>query len=85
MEHLILIVCLAFVFSIVAGMHLYTMKKINDVQKNLMIEGKDWRALERASAGSLYTLLMLFFFSVVIGLILHKFVMFEMFLRSIVN
>ena len=85
MEHLILILCLAFVFSIVAGMHLYTMKKINDVQKNLIIEGKDWRALERASAGSLYTLLMLFFFSVIIGLILHKFVMFEMFLRSIVN
>ena len=85
MEHLILIVCLAFVFSIVTGMHLYTMKKINDVQKNLIIEGKDWRALERASAGSLYTLLMLFFFSVIIGLILHKFVMFEMFLRSVVN
>ena len=85
MEHLILILCLLFVFAIVAGMHLYTMKKINDVQKNLMIEGKDWRALERASAGSLYTLLMLFFFSVIIGLILHKFVMFEMFLRSIVN
>ena len=85
MEHLILILCLAFVFSIVAGMHLYTMKKINDVQKNLIIEGKDWRALERASAGSLYTLLMLFFFSVILGLILHKFVMFEMFLRSIVN
>ena len=85
MEHLILILCLAFVFSIVAGLHLYTMKKISDVQKNLIIEGKDWRALERASAGSLYTLLMLFFFSVIIGLILHKFVMFEMFLRSIVN
>ena len=85
MEHLILILCLAFVFSIVAGLHLYTMKKISDVQKNLIIEGKDWRALERASAGSLYTLLMLFFFSVILGLILHKFVMFEMFLRSIVN
>ena len=85
MEHLILIICIAFVFVIVAGMHIYTRKNMNDVQKNLMIEGKDWRALERASAGSLYTLLMLFFFSVIIGLILHKFVMFEMFLRSIVN
>ena len=85
MEHLILILCLSFVFAIVAGLHLYTMKKISDVQNNLMMEGKDWRALERASAGSLYTLLMLFFFSVIIGLILHKFVMFEMFLRSVVS
>ena len=85
MEHLILILCLAFVFSIVAGMHLYTMKKINDVQKNLIIEGKDWRALERASAGSLYTLLMLFLFSTAIGVILHKFVMFELFLYAVFN
>lgn len=66
MEHLILILCLSFVFAIVAGLHLYTMKKISDVQKNLMMEGKDWRALEKASASSLYTMLMLFLFSVLL-------------------
>lgn len=67
MEHLILILCLSFVFVIVAGLHLYTMKKISDVQKNLMMEGKDWRALEKASASSLYTMLMLFLFSVLLA------------------
>ena len=88
MEHLILILCLSFVFAIVTGMHLYTMKKINDVQKNLMIDGKDWRALERASAGSLYTLLMLFLFSTAVGVILHKFVMvvlYQMYLYAVFN
>ena len=68
MEHLILILCLSFVFAIVAGLHLYTMKKISDVQKNLMTEGKDWRALEKASASSLYTMLMLFLFSVLLAI-----------------
>ena len=67
MEHLILILCLAFVFAIVAGLHLYTMKKIGDVQKNLMMEGKYWRALEKASASSLYTMIMLFLFSVLLA------------------
>ena len=67
MEHLILILCLSFVFVIVAGLHLYTMKKISGVQKNLMMEGKDWRALEKASASSLYTMLMLFLFSVLLA------------------
>ena len=67
MEHLILILCLSFVFVIIAGLHLYTMKKISDVQKNLMMEGKDWRALEKASASSLYTMLMLFLFSVLLA------------------
>ena len=67
MEHLILILCLSFVFVIVAGLHLYTMKKISDVQKNLMMEGKDWRTLEKASASSLYTMLMLFLFSVLLA------------------
>ena len=67
MEHLILILCLSFVFVIVAGLHLYTMKKISDVQKNLMMEGKDWKALEKASASSLYTMLMLFLFSVLLA------------------
>lgn len=68
MEHLILILCLSFVFAIVAGLHLYTMKKISDVQKNLMMEGKDWKALEKASASSLYTMLMLFLFSVLLAI-----------------
>ena len=68
MEHLILILCLAFVFAIVAGLHLYTMNRINNVQKNLMMGGKDWKDLERASAGALYTMLMLFLFSVLIAI-----------------
>lgn len=68
MEHLILILCLAFVFAVVAGLHLYTMNRINNVQKNLMMCGKDWKELEKASAGSLYTMLMLFFFSVLIAI-----------------
>lgn len=68
MEHLILILCLAFVFAVVAGLHLYTMNRINNVQKNLMMCGKDWKDLERASAGALYTMLMLFFFSVLIAI-----------------
>ena len=68
MEHLILILCLAFVFVVVAGLHLYTMNRINNVQKNLMMGGKDWKDLERASAGSLYTMLMLFLFSVLIAI-----------------
>ena len=67
MEHIILILCLSFVFAVVAGLHLYTMKKISDVQKNLMMEGKDWIALEKASASSLYTMLMLFLFSVLLA------------------
>lgn len=68
MEHLILILCLSFVFVIVAGLHLYTMNRINNVQKNLMMDGKDWKDLERASAGALYTMLMLFLFSVLIAI-----------------
>ena len=68
MEHLILILCLSFVFAIVAGLHLYTMKKISDVQNNLMMEGKDWIALENASLSSLYTMLMLFLFSVLLAI-----------------
>ena len=68
MEHLILILCLSLVFAIVAGLHLYTMKKISDVQNNLMVEGKDWKDLERASVSSLYTMLMLFLFSVLIAI-----------------
>ena len=68
MEHIILILCLSFVFVVIAGLHLYTMNRINNVQKNLMMDGKDWKDLERASAGALYTMLMLFLFSVLIAI-----------------
>ena len=68
MESLVLVTCLIVVFIFVAGLHLYTMKKISAVQKNLMMEGKDWRALEKASASSLYTMLMLFLFSVLLAI-----------------
>lgn len=85
MEHLILILCLSFVFVIVAGLHLYTMKKINDVQKNLMMEGKDWKALEKASASSLYTMLMLFLFSVLIAIPVTGMVKLQLLISSVVG
>jgi len=85
MEHLILILCLSFVFTVVAGLHLYTMKKINDVQKNLLMEGKDWRALERASAGALYTMLMLFLFSVLIAVPLTGMVKMHLMVKYVVG
>lgn len=85
MEHLILILCLSFVFVIVAGLHLYTMKKISDVQKNLMMEGKDWIALEKASASSLYTMLMLFLFSVLIAIPITGLVKMYLLVRYVVG
>ena len=85
MEHLILILCLSFVFAAVAGLHLYTMKKINDVQKNLMMEGKDWKALEKASASSLYTMLMLFLFSVLIAIPVTGVVKLQLLISSVVG
>lgn len=85
MEHLILILCLSFVFTIVAGLHLYTMKKVDSVQMTLLRGSKEWRDLDNASMACIYTVLMLVFFSLVVGIILHKFVMFELFLQSMVN
>ena len=85
MEHLILILCLSFVFAIVAGLHLYTMKKISDVQKNLMMDGKDWKDLERASAGALYTMLMLFLFSVLLAIPIAGMVKLQLLINSIVG
>jgi len=84
MEHLILILCLAIVFAIVAGLHLYTMKKINGVQKNLMMGGKDWKDLERASAGALYTMLMLFLFSVLLAIPITGMVKLQLLINSVV-
>lgn len=85
MEYLILILCLSFVFVIVAGLHLYTMKKISDVQKNLMMGGKDWKDLERASAGALYTMLMLFLFSVLIAIPIAGLVKLQLLINSVVG
>ena len=85
MESLVLVTCLIIVFIFVGGLHLYTMKKIDSVQMTLLRGSKEWKDLDNASMACIYTVLMLFFFSVIIGLILHKFVMFEMFLRSVVN
>ena len=85
MEHIILILCLAFVFAIIAGLHLYTMNKINNVQKNLMIGGKDWKDLERASAGALYTMLMLFLFSVLIAIPITGLVKLQLLINSVVG
>ena len=85
MEHLILILCLVSVFVIVAGLHLYTMKKISDVQKNLMMDGKDWKDLERASAGALYTMLMLFLFSVLLAIPITGMVKLQLLINSIVG
>ena len=85
MESLVLVTCLIIVFILVGGLHLYTMKKIDSVQMTLLRGSKEWKDLDNASMACIYTVLMLFFFSVIIGLILHKFVMFEMFLRSVVS
>ena len=85
MEHLILILCLSFVFTIVAGLHLYTMNKINNVQKNLMMDGKDWKDLERASAGALYTMLMLFLFSVLLAIPIAGMVKLQLLINSVVG
>lgn len=68
MEAVVLITCLVVVFVAIAGLHLYTMSKISNVQKNTISGSKDWKELEKASAGSLYTMLMLFFFSVLIAI-----------------
>lgn len=84
MEHLILILCLSFVFVVITGLHLYTMSKINNVQKNLMIGGKDWKDLERASAGALYTMLMLFLFSVLIAIPITGLVKLQLLINSVV-
>ena len=64
---------------------IYTMKKISDVQKNLMMDGKDWKALERASAGSLYTMLMLFLFSVLLAIPIAGMVKLQLLINSIVG
>ena len=88
MEHLILIVCLAFVFVIVAGLHLYTMKKIDSVQMTLLRGSKEWKELDNASMACAYTFLMLFLFSIAVGVILHKFVMivlYQMYLYAVFN
>ena len=68
MESVILIVCLVLLFVTISGLHLYTMSKISNVQKNTTYGSKDWKELEKASAGSLYTMLMLFLFSVLIAI-----------------
>ena len=85
MEHLILILSISFVFAVIAGLHLYTMNKINNVQKNLMMNGKDWKDLERASAGALYTMLMLFLFSVLLAIPIAGMVKLQLLINSVVG
>lgn len=68
MEAVVLVMCLVVAFVVISGLHLYTMSKISRVQKNTTYGSKDWKELEKASAGSLYTMLMLFLFSVLIAI-----------------
>ena len=68
MEAVVLVMCLVVAFVTISGLHLYTMSKISSVQKNTTYGSKDWKELEKASAGSLYTMLMLFLFSVLIAI-----------------
>ena len=68
MEAVVLVMCLVVAFVAISGLHLYTMSKISSVQKNITYGSKDWKELEKASAGSLYTMLMLFLFSVLIAI-----------------
>lgn len=83
MQYLISILCLAFVFIVIAGLHLYTMKKIDNVQQEMLVDGKDWKQLEQAKAGSWYTLLMLFLFSTLIVIPVIQYVKLQMFLSYI--
>ena len=68
MEAVLLVISLVVAFVTISGLHLYTMSKISSVQKNTTYGSKDWKELEKASAGSLYTMLMLFLFSVLIAI-----------------
>ncbi len=83
MEYLISIVCLFIVFIFVGGLHIYTMKKIDKVQMSLLRGSKEWKDLDNCSMACVYTALMLFLFSTLIGVALHKFVMFEILMYSI--
>ena len=68
MEAVVLVMCLVVAFVAISGLHLYTMSKISNVQKTVLYGSKSWKDLEKASAGSLYTMLMLFLFSVLIAI-----------------
>lgn len=71
MEAVVLVMCLVVLvvtFVAISGLHLYTMSKISSVQKNTTYGSKDWKELEKASACSLYTMLMLLLFSVLIAI-----------------
>ena len=88
MESLVLVTCLIIVFILVGGLHLYTMKKIDSVQMSLLRGSKEWKELDNASMACIYTVLMLVFFSLVVGVILHKFVMivlYQMYLYAVFN
>ena len=68
MEAVVLVMCLIAAFVAISGLHLYTISKISSVQKSATYGSKDWKELDKASAGSLYTMLILFFFSVLIAI-----------------
>ena len=88
MESLVLVTCLIIVFIFVGGLHLYTMKKIDSVQMSLLRGSKEWKELDNASMACIYTVLMLFLFSIAVGVILHKFVMvvlYQMYLYAVFN
>ena len=85
MESLVLVTCLIVVFIFIGGLHLYTMRKIDSVQMTLLRGSKEWKELDNASMACVYTFLMLFLFSTAVGVILHKFVMLELFLQSVIN
>mgnify|MGYP006376462437 CR=1 FL=1 len=88
MESLVLVTCLIVVFILVGGLHLYTMKKIDSVQMTLLRGSKEWKELDNASMACVYTFLMLFLFSIAVGVILHKFVMvvlYQMYLYAVFN
>ena len=85
MEAVVLVMCLVVVFVAISGLHLYTMRKISNVQKNTTYGSKDWKELEKASAGSLYTMLMLFFFSVLIAIPIAGMVKLQLLINSVVG
>lgn len=78
MGYLVATVCFIIAFLIIGAVHIYTMEKIDDVQKTLLIGSKEWKDLDKCATACIYTFLMLFLFSLAIGVILNKVVVFEM-------
>ena len=66
MEAVVLVICLVLLFVILAGLHLYTMSKISNVQKTVLYGSKSWKDLEKALICVVCILLVILMFSVLL-------------------